>query len=51
MRQFFNHGHVKVKGRRVNISTYRARIGDTIKDDESSRQLTLVLEARQLAER
>jgi small subunit ribosomal protein S4 len=50
-RQFINHGHVKVNGRRVNISSYQLKVGDTIEVKEASRQLTHVLEANQLAER
>jgi small subunit ribosomal protein S4 len=50
-RQFINHGHLKVNGRRVNIPSYRVKVGDTIEVKESSKQLALVLEAAQLAER
>jgi small subunit ribosomal protein S4 len=50
-RQFINHGHVKVNGRRVNIPSYRVKVGDTVEVKESSRQLAFVLEAAQLAER
>ena len=50
-RQFINHGHVKVNGRRVNIPSYRVKVGDTIEVKESSKQLAIVLEAAQLAER
>lgn len=50
-RQFINHGHVKVNGRRVNIASYRCNEGDTIELKEKSRQLALVLESVQLAER
>ena len=50
-RQFVNHGHVKVNGRRVNIPSYRCKPGDVIELREKSRQLALVLEATQLAER
>ncbi|HVV94598.1 MAG TPA: 30S ribosomal protein S4 [Hyphomicrobiales bacterium] len=50
-RQFVNHGHVKVNGRRVNIGSYLVKVGDTIELKEASRQLALVLEATQLAER
>ncbi|MEX0751846.1 MAG: 30S ribosomal protein S4 [Xanthobacteraceae bacterium] len=50
-RQFINHGHVKVNGRRVNIPSYRVKVGDTVEVKESSRQLPLVLEANALAER
>lgn len=50
-RQFVNHGHIKVNGRRVNIASYRVKVGDTIEVKDSSKQLALVLEARALAER
>ncbi len=50
-RQFINHGHVKVNGKRVNIPSYRVRPGDVIEVREKSKQLALVLEAVQSAER
>lgn len=50
-RQFVNHGHVKVNGRRVNIASYQVKVGDVIEVKEASRQMILVLEAQQLAER
>jgi small subunit ribosomal protein S4 len=50
-RQFVNHGHVKVNGRRVNIPSYRVKPGDVVEVKEASRQLALVLEARALGER
>jgi len=50
-RQFVNHGHVLVNGRRVNIPSYRCKAGDVIEVKERSRQLPTVLEATQLAER
>ena len=50
-RQFINHGHVKVNGRRVNISSYALKVGDTVEVKEASKQLTHVLEANQLPER
>ncbi|MGE4372752.1 MAG: 30S ribosomal protein S4 [Xanthobacter sp.] len=50
-RQFVSHGHVKVNGRRVNIPSYRVKVGDVIEVKDASRQLALVLEAVQLAER
>ncbi|MGH6842345.1 MAG: S4 domain-containing protein, partial [Methylocella sp.] len=43
--------HVKVNGRRVNIASHQVKVGDRIELKESSRQLVLVLEAKQLAER
>src|SRR5262249_10645918 len=50
-RQFINHGHVKVNGRKVNISSYQLKVGDVVEVKEASKQLTHVLEASQLAER
>ena len=50
-RQFINHGHIKVNGRRVNIASYQVKVGDQVEIKESSRQLPLVLEANALAER
>jgi small subunit ribosomal protein S4 len=50
-RQFVNHGHIKVNGKRVNIPSYRCKVGDVIEVLEKSRQMGLVLEAIDLAER
>ena len=50
-RQFVNHGHVKVNGRRVNIASYRVKVGDTVEVKDKSKQMALVLEARALGER
>jgi small subunit ribosomal protein S4 len=50
-RQFINHGHIKVNGKRVNIPSYRAKVGDVIEVKEASKQMALVLEAQALAER
>jgi small subunit ribosomal protein S4 len=50
-RQFVNHGHVKVNGRRVNIPSYMVKVGDVVEVKDKSRQLALVLEAAGLAER
>jgi small subunit ribosomal protein S4 len=50
-RQFINHGHVRVNGKRVNISSYLVKVGDVIEVKESSKQLAVVLEASQLGER
>ena len=44
-RQFVNHGHVKVNGQRVNIASYRVKVGDVVEVKEASKQLALVLEA------
>lgn len=50
-RQFVNHGHVKVNGRRVNIPSYRVGEGDMIEVRDRSKQLAIVIDAVQLAER
>ena len=50
-RQFVNHGHIKVNGRRVNIPSYQVKAGDVIEVKEASRQLEIVVVASQLAER
>jgi small subunit ribosomal protein S4 len=50
-RQFVNHGHVKVNGRRVTIPSMRLKVGDLIEVRDKSKQLAFVLEATQLAER
>src|SRR5690606_19651285 len=50
-RQFVNHGHVEVNGKRVNIASYRVKEGDVVSIRERSRQLAIVLEAVGLAER
>jgi small subunit ribosomal protein S4 len=50
-RQFINHGHVKVNGRRVNIASFRLKVGDLVEVKDKSKQLALVLEATGLAER
>ncbi|MGE0698082.1 MAG: 30S ribosomal protein S4 [Hyphomicrobiaceae bacterium] len=50
-RQFVSHGHIMVNGQRVNIPSYRCRVGDVIEVKESSRQLPLVMEATKSPER
>jgi small subunit ribosomal protein S4 len=50
-RQFISHGHVLVNGRRVTVSSFRVKVGDLVEVKEKSRQLALVIEATQLAER
>ena len=50
-RQFVNHGHVQVNGKRVNIASYQVKVGDVVTVRERSRNMALVLEALQLAER
>ena len=50
-RQFVNHGHVKVNGRRVNIASYQVKDGDTIEISEKAKGMVLVLEAAKSGER
>ena len=50
-RQFVNHGHVTVNGRKVNIPSFLVRDGDTIEVREKSKQLAVVLDAAQSGER
>jgi len=50
-RQFVNHGHVLVNGKRVNIASYRVKPGDVVSVRERSRNMALVLEALQSVER
>jgi small subunit ribosomal protein S4 len=50
-RQFINHGHIRVNGKRVDIPSYRVREGDVIEVREKSRELGFVLEAIDSPER
>jgi len=50
-RQFVNHGHVKVNGRRVNIASYRCREGDVVEVRDKSKDGNTVLESAQSPER
>ena len=50
-RQFINHGHVKVNGKRVNIPSYLLKTGDLIELKEKSRSLEIVLRGIESTER
>ena len=50
-RQFVSHGHVTVNGRRVNVASFRCKVGDMIEVKEKARQLPLVLEGIKSSER
>lgn len=50
-RQFVNHGHVLLNGKRVTIPSIQVKDGDVIEVREKSRQLPLVLSAIESAER
>lgn len=50
-RQFVNHGHVTVNGKKVNIPSYQVREGDVIEVKSASREIPMVLEAIESNER
>ncbi|MEO0823024.1 MAG: 30S ribosomal protein S4 [Pseudomonadota bacterium] len=50
-RQFVNHGHVQVNGRRVNVPSYQVKEGDLITIGEKAKGMALVIEANQSGER
>ena len=50
-RQFVNHGHVRVNGKRVTIPSYRCKPGDVVSLKDATKQLAVVLEAVQSGER
>ncbi len=50
-RQFVNHGHVLVNGKRVNIPSYLVKEGDEIRLKEKSFEIPMVLEAMDSPER
>src|SRR5277367_3685985 len=50
-RQIVNHGHIRVNGKRVNISSYQIKDNDVISIKEKSKDMALILEAAQSGER
>jgi small subunit ribosomal protein S4 len=50
-RQFVNHGHVTVNGKRVNIPSYLVKDGDVVQVKQKSRELPLVLQGIESPER
>ncbi len=42
-RQLVNHGHFRVNGRRVDIPSYRVRIGDAVNPHEKSTALPIIV--------
>lgn len=44
-RQFVNHGHVMLNGKKCNIGSVRLKEGDVVQVREKSRNMALVLEA------
>jgi small subunit ribosomal protein S4 len=50
-RQFVNHGHVLVNGKRCNIPSRLLKAGDVVEIREKSRGVPMVIEAQQSPER
>ena len=50
-RQFVNHGHVSVNGKRVTIPSYMIKVGDKIEVRGKSKELAVLKEASESAER
>ncbi len=50
-RQFVNHGHVMVNGKKVNIPSYRVKAGDVVEIREKSRQIPMVIQGMASNER
>jgi small subunit ribosomal protein S4 len=50
-RQYVNHGHILVNGKRVNISSYSVKDNDTIEVREKAKQMAVILEATASTER
>lgn len=50
-RQFVNHGHILVNGRRVTIASYQVKVGDVIEVRGDAKQFPFVLEAQKSSER
>ncbi|MDR1694355.1 MAG: 30S ribosomal protein S4 [Lactobacillaceae bacterium] len=50
-RQFVNHGHILVNGKKVNIPSYMLKAGDMVEVVDSARQVPMVLAAIESASR
>ena len=50
-RQIVSHGHIAVNGRRVTIASYMVKVGDSIEVRGKSKELTVIKEATESAER
>ena len=44
-RQLINHGHIKVNGKKVNISSYLVKANDTVEIKDKSKELTVIVGA------
>ena len=50
-RQFVNHGHVLVNGKRVNVPSYSVQDGDVVQVDPKKKDMQLVFEGQESSER
>ena len=50
-RQFVSHGHIRVNGKRVNVPSMQLKVGDVVEVRDKSREMALVIEAKQSTER
>ena len=50
-RQFINHGHVLVNGKKVNIASYSVKVGDEVSVKSSSKDIPFILSSLVDAER
>ena len=50
-RQLVSHGHVKLNGQRVTVASIRLKAGDVLELTPKAKDMAVVLEAIQLAER
>ena len=50
-RQFVNHGHVTVNGKKVNIPSYMVRVGDVLEVTDKAKQLAITVAAMEATNR
>ena len=50
-RQLVRHGHFRVNGRKVNVPSYRLKVGDTVELKERSRKVVRINEALETVDR
>ena len=50
-RQFINHGHITVNGKKVDIPSYLVKVGDVIAVRNKSKEIPMVIEAMASQER
>ena len=50
-RQFVNHGHVLVNGKRINLPSYQVKEGDVVEVREKALTIPMVIQAADLPER